>query len=231
MEKRNINPVTVFIAGILLFLVIALVTAFGLLFQGLQQAQQAFQPVRELTTNLGTQVAQVLNPTPTVLPDPITIIHDVRSLARLETIQYSVEKVITAESGQGAFGFLFGDRLLLVAHGMVIAGIDMAKLGPQDLWVENNVLMARLPEPEIFIVSLDNQKSTIYDRETGILTKGDVQLETTARRAAEQEIEKAALEDGILRLARSNGESYLSRLFHQLGYPEVIFVESTPGVE
>jgi hypothetical protein len=63
------------------------------------------------------------------------------------------------------------------------------------------------------------------------LTKGDVQLETTARRAAEQEIEKAALEDGILRLARSNGESYLSRLFHQLGYPEVIFVESTPGVE
>lgn len=227
MEKRNINPITILVTGVLLILLIALMAAFGFLFQSLQQTQQAFQPIRELTTNLGTQVAQALHPTPTILPDPVTIIHDVRALARLETIQYSVEKVITAESGQGPFGFLFGDRLLLVAHGVVVAGIDLAKLGPQDLWVENNVLMVRLPPPELFMVTLDNQKSTIYSRDTGLLTKGDIQLETTARRAAEREIEKAALEDGILDLAQSNGESYLIRLFRQLGYPEAVFIEPT----
>jgi hypothetical protein len=228
MEKRNINPVSVAVVVILVFVLLAIVTMFGLLWQSVQQAQQAIQPVSNLTSNIGTQVAQALHPTPTVLPDPVTIIHEVRSLARLETIHYSVEKVITAESGQGPFGFLFGDRLLLVAHGVVIAGVDLAKLSPQDLRVEDNVLMVTLPTPEIFVATLDNQKSYVYNRDTGILTKGDVDLETTARQAAEVEITKAALEDGILSQAQVNAENYLSSFFRQLGYPEVIFVQATP---
>jgi hypothetical protein len=228
MEKRNIKPVSLVAITILILLFLAVVAVFGLLWNSYQQAHQAIQPVRELTANLGTQVALVLNPTPTIIPDPVTIIHEVRTLARLETIQYSVEKVITAESGQGPFGFLFGDRLLLVAHGTVIAGFDLRKLNPQDLKVENEVLMVRLPDPEIFLATLDNQKSYIFDRDTGILSKGNIDLETSARRAAENEIEQAALDDGILSQARVNGENYLSSLFRQLGFPEVIFVQSTP---
>jgi hypothetical protein len=228
MEKRNINPVSVAVIAILVVVLLAIVTMFALLWQSVQQAQQAFQPVRDLTSNIGTQVAQALHPTPTVLPDPVTIIHEVRALARLETIHYTVEKVITAESGQGPFGFLFGDRLLLVAHGVVIAGVDLAKLSPQDLRVENGVLMVTLPGPEIFVATLDNQKSYVYNRDTGFLTKGDVNLETTARQAAEVEITKAALEDGILSQAQVNSENYLSSLFRQLGYPEVIFAHATP---
>jgi hypothetical protein len=151
----------------------------------------------------------------------------VRALARLETIQYTVEKVITAESGQGVFRSLFGDKLLLVAHGVVIAGIDMQKLTPDDLRVENSVLYVKLPDPEVFIATLDNQKSYVYDRQTGLLTHGDVNLETTARAAAEQEIEKAAIEDGILNQARTNGENYLYSLFVSLGYKDVIFEDSS----
>ncbi|MGB9591943.1 MAG: DUF4230 domain-containing protein, partial [Candidatus Kryptoniota bacterium] len=95
---------------------------------GIIQFQAEVAPLQGLAQKMSTQVAQLANPTPTILADPITIIHSVRSLARLETIQYSVEKVITAESGQGPFGFLFGDKLLLVAHGIVIAGVDLEKL-------------------------------------------------------------------------------------------------------
>ncbi|MEK6220929.1 MAG: DUF4230 domain-containing protein, partial [Chloroflexota bacterium] len=176
----------------------------------------------------GTQVSEVLNPTPTLLPDPVTIIHEVRSLARLETIQYSVEKVITAEVGQGAFGFLIGDRLLFVAHGEVIAGIDLEKLSPEDLTVVDGVLYVNLPTPEIFIATLDNDLSYIYDRDTGLLTKGNVDLETLARQAAEKEILNAALESGILLQAQTNAENYLWRLFNSLGFPEIIFVQLTP---
>jgi hypothetical protein len=174
-------------------------------------------------------MAQVLNPTPTVIVDPVTIVRQVRSLARLETIQYSVEKVITAESGQGPFGFLFGDRLLLVAHGEVIAGVDLSKLSPDDLRVRDNVLYVSLPEPEIFVATLDNEQTYVYDRETGILTQRDINLESTARQAAEQAIREAALEDNILNQARVNAENYLHRLFIDIGnYDEVIFVGGTP---
>jgi hypothetical protein len=210
---------------ILGFLLIVALASFAVVWLIRDAVNRTVNPVESMTGDLGTRVSQVLNPTPTILPDPITIIREVRTLARLETIQYSVEKVITAETGQGALSLLFGDKMIFVAHGQVLAGIDMARLGPDDLEIEDGVLYVNLPEPEIFVTALDNEKSYVYDRDTGLLTKGDINLEASARRAAEDEIEKAALEDGILDLARQNGENYLYRLFRELGYPEVIFSE------
>lgn len=180
-------------------------------------------PVKEMAGSLSTQVAEVLHPTPTIIPDPVTIVHEVRSLARLETIKFSLEKIITAETRQGVFGWLVGDSLLFVAHGEVIAGVDLNKLSPDDLRLENDVLYVTLPEAEVFVVAIDNQQSYVYDRDTGIFTHGEVNLETEARRAAELEIEESALEDGILDLAAQNAESFLGRLFIDLGYARVVF--------
>ena len=184
-----------------------------------------FFPIEAVRTNtLGTEVARILNPTPTVIVDPVTIVNQVRSLARLETIQYTVEKVITAETRQDIFAPLFGDRLIFIAHGNVIAGIDMMSMGPDDMWVRDEVLYVRLPEAEIFISALDNDASYVYDRDTGLLTKGEVNLETLARQSAEDEIEKAALEDGILDQAQINAEVFLQRFLLSLGYKNISFV-------
>jgi len=188
--------------------------------------RETTEPLKQIRGVIATQVSQLFHPTPTVMPDPVTILHEVQELARLETMQYTVEKVIIAETGQGPFGFLFGDRLLLVAHGVVIAGVDLGKLDPEDLWIDDvGQVFLRLPESEVFITSLDNEKSYVYDRDTGLLTRGDVDLEATARMAAEEEIERAALEDGILEQAQLNAENYLYRMMRSLGFPDVIFVE------
>ncbi len=187
--------------------------------------QSAVAPFQQTNAALQTQVAGLLHPTPTIIPDPVTIIHDVQALARFETIQYSVEKVITAEIGQGSFGFLFGDKLLFVAHGVVIAGVDLGKLQPADLKMVNGILKVHLPASEIFIATLDNNKSYVYDRKTGLLTRGDQNLEANARLVAENEIKKAALDDGILNQAQQNAESYLSKFFGALGFPNPVFVK------
>lgn len=193
--------------------------------------QRTTEPIANLTGNLGTQVARVLEPTPTIRPDPVTIIREVRSLARLETIQYTVEKVITAESRQGLFGFLFGDRLLLVAHGSVIAGVDLGHIGPNDVWFDDlGRAYIKLPPAEVFIATLDNETTYVYDRDTGLFTEGDISLEAEARRAAEQEIRAAALEDGILEQAQLNAENFLFRFLRSLQFEDVIFVgqDATP---
>ena len=186
-------------------------------------ASAPFQGIQEANSSMQTQVAQLLNPTPTIIPDPVTYINEIRAIARLETIQYSIEKVITAEVGQGTFNFLFGDRLLFVAHGVVIAGIDMEKFQPGDMRLDNGVLYVRLPPTEIFIATLDNEKSYVYTRDTGVLTRETVDLETLARQAAEAEIRKAALEDGILTQGQTNAENYLLKFFTTLGYKMVVF--------
>ena len=225
MDKFRIWIFPIVSVGILLVTVWAAQQAVA----AVRSASEAnLSPVKDLADSLGTQVANVLNPTPTIIPDPVTIIHDVRSLARLETIQYSVEKIIVAESGQGPFGFLFGDRLLFVAHGTVIAGVDLEKLQPEQMRIDSGVLYVQLPEAEIFAAILDNDQSYIYDRELGALTRGNQQLETQARRAAEDEILNAALDDNILEQAQRNAENFLYRLLLDLGFPEVIF-ESSAG--
>jgi hypothetical protein len=189
-----------------------------------QAATAPFQQVNQANQALQTQVSNLLNPTPTIIPDPVTYINEVRALSRLETIQYSVEKVITGETGGGTFQTLFGDKILFVGHGTVIAGIDLEKLQPEDMRFENGVLTVRLPPAEVFIATLDNEKSYVYDRDTGILAKPDVNLETLVRQNAEQEILKAAIEDGILEQAQLNAEAYLFKFFAALGYPNTIFI-------
>lgn len=183
----------------------------------------AVSPIQSVNDTLSTQVSKLLNPTPTVIPDPVTIIREVQSLARLETIQYTVEKVITAEVNQGVFGPLFGDKLLFIAHGYVIAGVDLAVIESEDLWLEDSILHVELPDAEVFVATLNNDESYVYDRTTGLLRKSDPDLESAARQAAEQEILNAAIEDGILRQAKQNAEIYLERLLNTLGYNQVVF--------
>ena len=103
-----------------LLVLIAVVVAAYFIVQTVRESAQAaaeaasgpFNQVQRANEGLQTQVAELLNPTPTIIPDPVTYINEVRALARLETIQYSVEKVVTCEVNQGAFGFVFGDKVL-----------------------------------------------------------------------------------------------------------------------
>jgi hypothetical protein len=219
---KNNSLTSVLIIGVVLVAAYFIVQTVR---ESAQVATAPFQQVNQANQALQTQVSNLLNPTPTIIPDPVTYINEVRALARLETIQYSIEKVITGETGGGTFQSLFGDRILFVGHGTVIAGIDMEKLQPENMRFENGVLTVKLPPAEIFIATLDNEKSYVYDRETGILAKPDVNLETLVRQRAEEEIRKAALEDGILEQAQLNAEAYLFKFFAALGYPNTIFID------
>ena len=217
--KLDLNTV------ILLLILVALV-AGGILF--VSALQRLTQPLEDAEQVLQEQFDKITQPTPTIIPDPVTIIRQVVSLTRLETASYTVEKVITAESGQGPFEFLFGDRLILVAHGQVIAGVDLGRMGLDDIVAtEDGTVVVAMPAAEVFIATLDNGKSYIFDRDTGVIGLNP-SLETAARQAAEEEILSAALEDGILEMARRNAETYLRQLILGLGFKRIIFAELAP---
>jgi hypothetical protein len=171
--------------------------------------------------------------TPTIRPNPATIIREIQTLSRLETVSYSVEKVITVEKNQHGLADLLGldEKLLFVAHGKVIAGIDLSKLHVQDITVtDDNMVIVGLPEAEVFICTLDNEMSYVYDHERGVLNRvfeEQSDLETLARQAAEDAIEEAALEDGILDIANTNAESYMRAFLMAMGFDQVFF--ALPG--
>ena len=218
-SRPNVNTV-------ILLLILAVLVVGGVLF--VSAMRRLTQPLEQAERALQEQFTGLTNPTPTIIADPATVIRQVQSLSRLETASYTIEKVITAESGQGTLGFLFGDRLILVARGQVIAGVDLGLIGEGDILVaDDGTAIVTLPPAEILVVKLDNQKSYVVDRDTGLIGMNPA-LETDARRSAEQEILDAALEDGILETAQRNAETYVRQLILALGFREVIFAQAAP---
>ena len=189
----------------------------------LNTARNAAAPVGELVQRL------VVPATPVIMPDPVLIVEEVRDLARLETASYTLEKIVRAERGQDVLWGALGETLIFVAHGDVIAGVDLSKMQPEDVQVVDPVtVMVHIPEAEIFNVILDNDRSYVADRDTGILTRADPQLETEVRQAAQKELETAAEESDILDLANENAEEYMRGFLNNLGFENVIFTDSTP---
>ena len=169
-----------------------------------------------------------------VFAEPETTIDDrqpavvvqMQSLARLETMNFTIEKVIEAEKGGNAFqDLLFGDRILLIAHGNVIAGVDLGTLEPADVVVdEANAVQVTLPASEIFVATLNNEETRVYDREQGLLSRGDAQIETKARQAAEASILQAACDEGILEQAATEAETQVTALLGVLEFSAVTVV-------
>ncbi len=159
----------------------------------------------------------------TVHLDRPAVIKQIRSLARLETASYTMEQIIDAKTNEtGALEkFLFGDKLLLVAHGQVIAGFDLSQMSEADVKIENKSVRLTLPQPQILTTALDNSKTRVYNRSQGIFKRNDTELEAKARAEAEKSILKAACEGGILDTASENAKRQITALLQGLGFETV----------
>jgi hypothetical protein len=154
--------------------------------------------------------------------DQPTVVRQIQQLRRLETVSYTMDKIIAGEHANAYLPkFLAGDRLLLVAHGEVIAGIDLAGLLPNDVAIERSKVSIHLPAAEIFGTRIDNAKTKVYSRDTGLFSTPDPNLESEVREVAERQLREAALQDGVLKTAAENARATILSLLQGLGFREV----------
>ena len=153
-----------------------------------------------------------------------TVVHRIQNLQRLETVQYTMDKVVTGQHSSSIFpDFLAGDRLLLLVHGEVVAGIDFSALQAKDVSVQGREIHLRVPQPQLFSTRLDNSKTRVYSRQTGLLVPVDPNLESEVRQQAEHDLEQSALADGILNTAQQNARSTLTSMLNALGFQKIDF--------
>ena len=151
-----------------------------------------------------------------------SVINKIEKLGNLETSSFSIEKVIEAGQQGNVFqNLLYGDKILLIAHGKVIAGVDLSSISSQDVNIQGKELTINLPATKILSSTLDNSKTTVYDRTQGLLTHGNKDLESEARVAAEKSITKAACDSGILQDAKNNAIERIRQLFEFAGFTTV----------
>jgi Protein of unknown function (DUF4230) len=153
-----------------------------------------------------------------------TVVDRIQRLQRLETVVYTMDKLVTGARENPIFpDFLAGDRLLMLVHGEVVAGIDFADLKPGDVKVNGKQIQLHLPAAQVFRTRIDSAKTRVYSRQTGLLVPTDPNLETQVRQEAERQLQEAALADGILRTAQQNAASTISSLLQGLGFEKIDF--------
>lgn len=165
----------------------------------------------------------IASPTPTMM-SAATVIQRMQQLNRLQTTSYTVEKVIEASvQGDALENILFGDRLLLVAHGKVEAGVNLDEVSEEDIIIspDGQGLTVYLPPVRIFGVSMDNEKTRVYDRERGLLAAQNKDLETQARQYAEQAILQAACEGDIMQQATDDSQQAMQQFLSLLNFEQV----------
>ena len=153
-----------------------------------------------------------------------TVVDRIQRLQRLETVVYTMDKIVSGSRVSPILpDFLAGDRLLMLVHGEVIAGIDFSNLKPGDVKVEGKQVHLHLPAPQVFSTRIDSAKTRVYSRQTGLLVPTDPNLETQVRQEAERQSQEAAMAEGIMRTAQQNGISTITSLLQGLGFEKIEF--------
>jgi hypothetical protein len=151
-----------------------------------------------------------------------SVVDRIQRLQRLETVVYNMDKIVTGEKDNPFLpNFIAGDRLLMLVHGQVVAGVDFSSLRSSDIRVDGKSVHVHLPYPRILITRVDNSRTRVYSRNTGLLVPVDPNLETQVRQEAERQLLEEAVQGGILTTARQNAQTTITGLLLGLGFENV----------
>ncbi len=154
-----------------------------------------------------------------------SVVVQIQSLSELVTVKYVIEKVIFAETPKTTTidQLLPGrdDKIILLAHGIVKAGVNLSKVKPEDVETSGQTIRITIPQAVLTDQYLDENATQVLDRRTGLLRTYDQKLEQQARQEAVTQIARAARQAGIEREANERARQQLTTFFKSLGYKEV----------
>jgi hypothetical protein len=171
-------------------------------------------------TFIGTLLGRIISPTGTTKSySTAALLKEVQSLSELVTVKYVIEKVVVVEDVKW-----YGEnRVLLLAHGVVKGGVDLKRLQADAIVVADRKVSIKLPPAQVLDTYLDESKTQVIERSTGLLRAFDKDLEQNARRNATDDIARAARVSGLKEEASERARAQLKSLFLQLGFEEVEF--------
>lgn len=151
------------------------------------------------------------------------IVQQLRAVQRLETAEMKVTKILKWEQELAdtlpgfdrdniVSDFLFGESVSMEIYGTVTAGFDLSQLTTGAIIsVGTGVVDIQLPEAIILHTSLDPE-TQVFDRDLGVLNKGNATTETKLRNQALDIIRDAATEQWIISEATINAQAAIQSL-------------------
>ncbi|QKZ15373.1 DUF4230 domain-containing protein [Spirosoma sp. KUDC1026] len=144
------------------------------------------------------------------------VLKEVTALGKLELVKYTFKDIVEHEQINT---FLPNGNAILVVEGEATGCVDLTKIQPSDIVLENDSLTIRLPAPELCNWRINHDHSKVYDTRFTFLEES--KLVDNAYQQAEKQIRQSALDGGILEQTRQNANRMLLPLLSQLSGKKV----------
>ncbi len=154
-----------------------------------------------------------------------TVLEEVESLGKLELVKYNFKDVVEHKQKHG-YSSVLDSRVLLIVAAEAVGCIDLTRIKAEDITEYGDSIYVHLPAPELCYYKIDHQKSKVYDSES-LPFIGDDNLVGEAFAKAEKQIEKAALESGILVQTQAMARTMLQPLLENIS-KKTVFLTFEP---
>jgi hypothetical protein len=158
-------------------------------------------------------------PTATPLPPPRW-----SELGKLASVEYTAQTVVERERNRPGVGnvLLGKDRIVLLAAGRVMMGIDLEKIRPSDMAMSGDAITVTLPAIELLAVELLPDQSRIFDSQRSWIFSEYQGLELEAMNEARRKLrEEASRNSQMIRIAESQARLQVIEFLRKAGFQNV----------
>jgi hypothetical protein len=145
------------------------------------------------------------------------VLQEMTAMGKLELVKYNFKDVVEQEVAKT---WLPNAKAVLIVQGEAIGCIDLTKIQIADITSEQEILVVNMPEPELCVFKIDHERSRVYNTEYAFMEEG--QLVNEAYVQAEKQIQKSALDMGILDQTKENATKILTPMLEKASGKKVL---------
>lgn len=152
----------------------------------------------------------------------ISVENEVETTITVRDIQKISELVSASYYGETAMksnkGFMGRKEIVVIGNGTVRAGFDLSGMTEDDFYCDGDTLYLDLPEAKILDVIVNPKDYEIFDSNSKDWSQEEINTIVSQIR---KEIEKDAIEHGVLTTASTEGVKKMQHLLMGFGFDEV----------
>ncbi|MCF0061234.1 DUF4230 domain-containing protein [Dyadobacter chenwenxiniae] len=145
------------------------------------------------------------------------VLQEISAMGKLELVKYNFKDVVEQQIVKM---WLPNAKAILIVQGEAIGCVDLTKIEIADITSENEALVINMPEPELCVFKIDHSKSRVYNTEYAF--NEEAKLVQEAYKQAEKQIQKSALDMGILDQTKENARKILTPVLEKVSGKKVI---------
>ena len=145
------------------------------------------------------------------------VLQEISAMGKLELVKYNFKDVVEQQITKM---WMPNAKAILIVQGEAIGCIDLTKVEIADITSEAETLVVNMPEPELCVFKIDHSKSRVYNTEYAF--NEEAKLVQEAYKQAEKQIQRSALDMGILEQTQINARKILTPVLEKASGKKVV---------